>query len=212
MTAPPIWSRRSSARAGAVWPSGQGSSSSCLRGGAASARSSRSIRLTPAPSWSPNEVSFNGGVSDSFPTVILRTSSSREGIEVSVDAVGYGLAAVLGAVLIAAPDERWQVGLDIRSRSNSNLVASATLAADLPAEFLRATQAVRNNRRPACRQFHLRTRQRPVVPERHVRDAWSRCHTARRLGPDAAQGLRFHPRAREVPPLLHPSAHDCWHR
>ena len=69
------------------------------------------VALDPADSTAvleSNDVTFNGGVSDSFPLVILSASRSHTSTELRVQATGLGLAQT-ATVEIAAQDGSWRL-------------------------------------------------------------------------------------------------------
>ena len=97
------------------------------------------VALDPADSNSvieSNEVTFNGGVSDSFPPVILLAFRSHPSTELRIRAIGLGLAQT-PTVEIVAPDSSWRMPLNVVERSNTSLTAVANVAADLPSCMLR---------------------------------------------------------------------------
>lgn len=80
-------------------------------------------------------VTFNGGVATSFPPVVLRTRTIHQSIAFEVHAVGSGLTEVSDLALAAA-DGSWQVPLAITTQSETEMAASASLAANVPASIL----------------------------------------------------------------------------
>jgi hypothetical protein len=97
------------------------------------------VALDPADSTSvleSNEVTFNGGVSDSFPSTVLLASRSHPSTELRVQAIGSGFAQAL-VVEIAAPDGSWRLPLTVVENSNTSITAVASVAADLPSCLLR---------------------------------------------------------------------------
>jgi hypothetical protein len=101
------------------------------------------VALDPADSTAvleSNEVTFNGGVSDSYPPVVLRVASSHAEAQFFLWAVGTGLAET-DSVKLVAPNSSWTVPLNLVQKSNTTLAASAYVAADLPASVLTVTAA-----------------------------------------------------------------------
>jgi len=96
------------------------------------------VALDPADSsrvLESNEVTFNGGVSDSFPPVVLAATQSRAGNAVLVNATGAGLGAA-ERVEIVAPDSSWTVRLATVQLTNTTLSATAEVPASLPPALL----------------------------------------------------------------------------
>jgi len=81
-------------------------------------------------------VTFNGGVETSFPPAVLRVSTFHRSTSFQLNAVGSGLTDARDLAL-AASDWSWQVPLAITSQSDNALLASAALAADVPASVIR---------------------------------------------------------------------------
>ncbi|MBI5711125.1 MAG: hypothetical protein HZC42_12620 [Candidatus Eisenbacteria bacterium] len=81
-----------------------------------------------------NAVTFNGGVDAPYSPVIFRAIRSHPGIQLSVTAVGTGLAATRSAT-VETPGS-WSVPLTIVERSDSTLTAVADVPAPLPASVL----------------------------------------------------------------------------
>jgi len=101
------------------------------------------VALDPADSTSvleSNEVMFNGGVSDAFPSSILLASSTHESTGLQVTAVGTGLTSV-STVRLTAPDGLWSVPLTIVSQTDSTITAVADVPAALPASVLEASSS-----------------------------------------------------------------------
>jgi len=87
-----------------------------------------------------NEATFNGGVAGAYAPLVLSASSERLGTTLTVTAVGSGLAGVRAAD-ISAWDHAWDVPLAIDARSDSALVASATIPVNIPSSILRVSGA-----------------------------------------------------------------------
>ena len=97
------------------------------------------VALDPADSshvLESNEVTFNGGVSDTFPPVVLLAMRSHPSTELRVRATGFGLART-AVVQIAAMDGSWQLPMVVVERDSNSVVAVANVAADLPHCLLR---------------------------------------------------------------------------
>ena len=93
------------------------------------------VALDPADSTAvleSNEVTFNGGVSDPYPPVVLRASSVHQSLQLEVTAVGVGLQAAT-SLSIEATDGAWNLPLEIITRGNSEIHGVASVAALLPA-------------------------------------------------------------------------------
>ena len=86
------------------------------------------------------EVTFNGGETDAYPPVILRAERSHPSTQLTVRAIGAGLAAV-PSVSIAAPDASWHLALDIVNHDDGTLTATGRVAADLPSCVLQVAAA-----------------------------------------------------------------------
>ncbi len=78
-----------------------------------------------------NEVSFNGGVSTPYPPTILRTAAVHLSTEYHLEAVGAGMAT-MNALSLVASDDSWRQPLDIASRDDERITATASLAANVP--------------------------------------------------------------------------------
>lgn len=78
-----------------------------------------------------NEVTYNGGVSGTYPPVVLRAGRFHPTADLRVEAIGIGLADA-PRVEIAAPDTSWRLALEVEQRSDTRLVAVARVASDLP--------------------------------------------------------------------------------
>ena len=78
-----------------------------------------------------NEVRFNSGLSSPLPPVILRVEATHQGLEYEVRLIGAGLQGVT-LVELFAPDESWELPLTITSISDTELRATASLAAWVP--------------------------------------------------------------------------------
>lgn len=79
-----------------------------------------------------NEVTYNGGVSASYPPVILRASSVHRSLQLRVTAVGVGLTSV-DTMSVVALDSTWILPLAITSRTDGSVTGTASVAALLPA-------------------------------------------------------------------------------
>ena len=99
------------------------------------------VALDPADSshvLESNEVTFNGGVDGSYPSVALAASSSHATGQYVVHAAGVGLSEVVQAVA-QAPDSLWSLPLQITEQSDSTLTATAEVVASMPSSVLRLT-------------------------------------------------------------------------
>ncbi|MBI5710258.1 MAG: hypothetical protein HZC42_08155 [Candidatus Eisenbacteria bacterium] len=99
------------------------------------------VALDPADStavFESNEVTFNGGVSDPYPPVVLYASSSHPSTQFVVRAVGTGLGRVVG-VMVHAPDSVWSLPSQITEQNDSTLTAVAEVYPSMPASVLRLT-------------------------------------------------------------------------
>jgi len=119
----------------------------CSGGSAASARATyvldlpgwgrgkfKVIALDPKDSSTvieSNEVTFNGGVNDPYPLVVLRATSVHQSLQLRVTAIGCGLEAV-NSFSIIAPDSSWSLPLSITARSDGSMTGVASVAALLP--------------------------------------------------------------------------------
>jgi hypothetical protein len=83
------------------------------------------------------EVTFNGGVADPYPPVVLNSSSAHHYGKLTVMMRGTGLAGTEGMTLVAA-DTSWRYPLRILTRSDLFVTATAQIAAPLPACFVEA--------------------------------------------------------------------------
>ena len=93
------------------------------------------VALDPADSTAvieSNEVTFNGGVSDDYPSVILCATSVHQSLQLQVTARGTGLLATR-SLSIVAPDSSWSLPLSITSQSDTAVTATASVAAVMPA-------------------------------------------------------------------------------
>lgn len=87
-----------------------------------------------------NQVTYNGGVADPFPTLALRAWSSHAGSQFVVHAAGSGLSDVIGATARAS-DGLWSLPLQITERTDSTLTAAAEVIASMPQSELRLTSS-----------------------------------------------------------------------
>lgn len=78
-----------------------------------------------------NEVTYNGGVSGTYPPVVLRAGRFHSTADLRVEAIGIGLADA-PRVEIAAADTSWRLALQVEQRSDTRLTAVARVASDLP--------------------------------------------------------------------------------
>jgi hypothetical protein len=84
-----------------------------------------------------NEVTFNGGIEATFPSVILRAFTFHQATEFRLSAVGACLAETRGLELVA-PDGSWRQPLNVTSQGDEAITATASLAAQVPACILQA--------------------------------------------------------------------------
>jgi hypothetical protein len=99
------------------------------------------VALDPADSSAvieSNEVTFNGGVSDPYPSVILSAMSVHQSLQLRVTAIGTGLLAAR-SLSIVATDSSWSLPLDITSQSDVAVTATASVAAIVPACVVEAS-------------------------------------------------------------------------
>ncbi len=85
-----------------------------------------------------NEVVFNGGVSGDYGPLILSTQTTHTSLTFQLTAVGSGLTQTQGLSLVGS-DGSWQAPLQVTSVSDNRLMATAALAANVPACGLRVT-------------------------------------------------------------------------
>lgn len=78
-----------------------------------------------------NEVTYNLGVSGTYPPVVLRASRSHPTADLRIEAIGIGLGEA-SRVDISAPDTSWRLALHVTERSDRRLTAEGRVAADLP--------------------------------------------------------------------------------
>jgi hypothetical protein len=78
-----------------------------------------------------NEVTYNGGVSGTYPPIVLRAGRFHPTADLRVEAIGIGLADA-PRVEIAAPDTSWRLALQVEQRNDTRLTAIGRVAADLP--------------------------------------------------------------------------------
>lgn len=80
-----------------------------------------------------SEVTFNGGVPDAYPPLILSASSHHPGIPLTITITGAGLAQVDSAAVIT-PTSSWP--LQIVTRDDSTVIAIAAVPEPLPSSIL----------------------------------------------------------------------------
>lgn len=93
------------------------------------------VALSPADSTTvleSNEVMFNGGVSDPYPSVVLAATSVHRSLQLAVTARGAGLDAVSSLTLVAS-DSSWTLPLTVTGRASNSVTAVASVAALMPA-------------------------------------------------------------------------------
>lgn len=78
-----------------------------------------------------NEVTFNGGVEDDYPPIILGTQTMHASLEFHLAAIGTGLTQTRGLSLMGM-DGSWQTPLHVTRVSEYEVTASAALAANVP--------------------------------------------------------------------------------
>jgi hypothetical protein len=78
-----------------------------------------------------NEVTFNGGVSDPYPPAVLRAYITHPGADLSVTAIGAGLART-SAMSLTPGDASWRLPLALSERSDNHAVATAYLGIPMP--------------------------------------------------------------------------------
>jgi len=92
------------------------------------------VALDPADSsrvLESNEVRFNGGVEDDYAPALLSASIEHAGGELSITAIGTGLADA-SAMALTAPDTSWRMPLTITQRSPNRAVATGYLGIPVP--------------------------------------------------------------------------------
>jgi Glycosyl hydrolases family 43/FlgD Ig-like domain len=80
-------------------------------------------------------ITFNGGVEEPFPSVLLRTSTSHHSTEFQLRAFGAGLSGAHDLTLVA-PDGSWKQPLNLVEQTEESIFATAPLAASVPAAHL----------------------------------------------------------------------------
>ena len=80
-------------------------------------------------------VEFNGGSSSEFPPVILRTARVHRSTHYELRVVGVGLHTT-GGLRLVAPNWSWDLPLHITSSSDTCVLATAAIAANVPAVFV----------------------------------------------------------------------------
>ncbi len=83
-----------------------------------------------------NDATFNGGVDQAYPAIILRSASDHASVPFSVTAIGTGLAAATVAT-VAARGAALKVPLSIVERSDTRLTAVADIPEALPPAAVR---------------------------------------------------------------------------
>jgi len=78
-----------------------------------------------------NEVTFNGGTSGDYAPALLSTSIDHSGGELTVTAIGSGLADA-STMALAAPDTSWRMPLTVTQRSANRAVATGYLGIPVP--------------------------------------------------------------------------------
>ncbi len=81
---------------------------------------------------------FNGGTSQSMPPTILSASGTQPVDRLALDVVGAGLATTATATLVA-PDESWNVPLQIDSVTDTSVTISGNVPSELPESVLKLT-------------------------------------------------------------------------
>jgi hypothetical protein len=87
--------------------------------------------LAPSVIESP-EVTFNGGVADPYPPVVLHASSVHQSLKLRVTAVGSGLNTA-NSMSVEALDSSWTLPLTVTAQSDTSVTGAASVAALLPA-------------------------------------------------------------------------------
>lgn len=85
-----------------------------------------------------NEVTFNGGLDSPLPSAILGAEGSHPTATLTINSKGVGLSRISRMVL-TAPDTVWTVPLGLSSVTDTTLVATATVSARLPENYLLPT-------------------------------------------------------------------------
>ena len=79
-----------------------------------------------------NQVTFNGGVGESYAPIVLHASSLHQCLQLEVRVTGSGLEGA-NSLKIMASDSSWSLPLTITSQSEASITGSASVAAVLPA-------------------------------------------------------------------------------
>lgn len=82
-------------------------------------------------------VTFNAGVEEPFPPVILRTKTHHHSTEFRL--TGVGALSEARAMELVAPDGSWRLALETLTRSETSIVATASIAAHVPACLVEAS-------------------------------------------------------------------------
>jgi hypothetical protein len=83
---------------------------------------------------------FNGGVDADFQPVLLRSSTVHRSTSFQLTVVGSGLSKAQGLTL-SAPDDSWQMPLNIATQSETAISATASLAASVPTSVVELSTA-----------------------------------------------------------------------
>jgi glycosyl hydrolase family 32 len=92
------------------------------------------VALNPADTTEAiesNEVAFNGGIGGEYAPALLGTSIDHYGGDLTLTAIGAGLASA-SAMTLAAPDTSWRMPLTITQRSANRAVAIGYLGIPIP--------------------------------------------------------------------------------
>jgi hypothetical protein len=84
---------------------------------------------------------YNGGLGSPFPPTLLLASSTHEGIQLTVDAIGINLGTV-SATQVGAADNLWTIPLGITAKTDTTLTASADVPSLLPEAIFQATTPI----------------------------------------------------------------------
>jgi hypothetical protein len=96
------------------------------------------VAIDPADSTAvleSNEVTFNGGIDGSYPPAVLRAYIMHPGADLSVTAIGAGLAGT-SAMSLTPADTSWRLPLALTEHSDNRAVATAYLGIPMPNCYL----------------------------------------------------------------------------
>ncbi len=94
----------------------------------------KAVALDPSDSTQvieSNEATFNGGIGGDYAPAVLNVSISHSGGDLTITAIGAGLADA-GTMALAAPDTSWRMPLTITQRNANRAVAAGYLGIPVP--------------------------------------------------------------------------------